>query len=67
MLMIHCLMLLPLFVGFLCLILVLLLSTICPSNVAITWMGKRELLCFQVLNDPRFSSNFSLMVILIEK
>ena len=42
-LMIHCLLLLPLFLGFLCLVLVLLPSTLCPSSVAITLMGKREL------------------------
>ena len=41
-LLIHCLLLLPLFVGVLCLVLVLLFSTLCPSSVAITLMGKRE-------------------------
>ena len=35
--------LLQLFVGVLCLVLVLLFSTLCPSSFAITLMGKREL------------------------
>ena len=38
-----CLLLLPLFVGVLCLILVLLFSTLCPYSFAIILMGKREL------------------------
>ena len=42
-LLIHCLLLLPLFVGVLCLVLVLLSSTLCPSSFAIILMGKREL------------------------
>ena len=29
-----------------CLVLVLLFSTLCPSSVAITFMGKRELVAF---------------------
>ena len=40
---IHCLLLLPLFVGVLCLVLVLLFNTLCPSSLAIIFMGKREL------------------------
>ena len=41
-LLIHCLLLLPLFVGELCLVLVLLFSTLCPSSFVIILMGKRE-------------------------
>ena len=41
-LLIQCLMLLPLFVGVLCLSLVLLFCTLCPS-FAIILMGKRKL------------------------
>ena len=40
----YCLLLLPLFVGVLCLVLALLFSTLCPSSFAIILMGKRELL-----------------------
>ena len=43
---IHCLLLLPLFVGGLCLVLVLLSSTLCPSSCAIILMRKRELVVF---------------------
>ena len=39
----HCLLLLPLFVGVLCLVIVLIFGTLCPSSFAITLMGKREL------------------------
>ena len=42
-LLIHCLLLLPLFVGVLCFVLVLLFSTLCPSNFEIILMGKRGL------------------------
>ena len=42
-LLIHCLLFLPLFVGVLRLVLVLVFSTLFPSSVAITLMGKREL------------------------
>ena len=42
-LLIYCLMLLPLFVGVLCLVLVFLFSTLCTSSFAIVLMGKREL------------------------
>ena len=42
-LLIHCLLLLPLFVEILCLVLVLLFSTLCPSSFAIILMGKRGL------------------------
>ena len=41
-LLIHCLLLLPLFVGDLCLVLVLLFSTLCPSSFVIILMGKRD-------------------------
>ena len=41
-LMIYCLLLLPLFVGALCLVRVLLLSTSSHSSFAIILMGKRE-------------------------
>ena len=41
-LLIHCLLLIPLFVGVLCLVLVLLFSTLCPSGVAINLIEKRE-------------------------
>ena len=37
--------------GFLCLILVLLFSTLCPSSVAITLMGKRELVALLCVSD----------------
>ena len=43
MLLINCLMLLPLFVGTLCLVLVMLFNTLCPSSFAIILIGKREL------------------------
>ena len=42
-LMIYCLMLLPLFVGVLCLVLVLLCYTISPTSFGIMLMGKGEL------------------------
>ena len=42
-LLVYCLLLQSLFVGVLCLVLVKLFSTLCPSSVAITFMGKREL------------------------
>ena len=42
-LLIYCLLLLPLFVGVLCLVLVLLFRTLCPSSFAIILMGKIEL------------------------
>ena len=42
----HCLLLLPLFVGDLCLVLVLLFSNLCPSSFAIILMGKCELVVF---------------------
>ena len=42
-LLICCLLLLPLFVGVLFSVLVLLISTLCPSSFAIILMGKREL------------------------
>ena len=35
--------------GILCLVLVLLFSTLCPSSVAITFMGKGELVCFTLI------------------
>ena len=41
---VHCLWLLPLFVGVLCLVIVMVFSTLSPSSFAITLMGKRELL-----------------------
>ena len=40
---IHCLLLLPLFVGVLCSVFILLFSTLCPSSFAIILMVKREL------------------------
>ena len=43
-LLIYCLLLLPLFVGVLCLVFVLLYSTLCPSSFAIILMRKRELI-----------------------
>ena len=42
-LLIYCLLLLPLFVGVLCLVLVLLFRTLCHSSVAIILVEKREL------------------------
>ena len=45
-LLIHCLLLLPLFVGVLCLVVVLLFITLCPSSFAIIFMGKREPVAF---------------------
>ena len=45
-LLIHCLLLLSLFVGVLCLVLVLLFSTFCHSSVAITLVKKREIFLF---------------------
>ena len=46
-LLIHCLLLLPLFVVVLCLVLVLLFSTLSPSSFAIILMGKRELVALR--------------------
>ena len=43
MLLICGLLLLPLFVGVLCLVFYVLFSTLCPSSFAIILMGKREL------------------------
>ena len=40
---IHCLLVLSLLVGVLCLVLVLIFSTLCPSSFAIILIGKREL------------------------
>ena len=45
-LLIYCLLLLTLFVGVLCLVLVLLFNTLCPSSFAIILLGKRELVAF---------------------
>ena len=42
-LLIHCLLLLPLFVGMLCLVLDLLYSTLCPSSFAIILVVKGNL------------------------
>ena len=42
-LLIYCLLMLPLFVGVLCLVLVLLFSTLCLSSYAIILKGKKEL------------------------
>ena len=42
-LLIRCLLLLPLFVEVVCLVVVLLFSTLCPSSFAIILIGKREL------------------------
>ena len=39
---IYCLLFLPLFVGALCLVLVLLFRTLCPSSFAIILIGVRE-------------------------
>ena len=39
----YCLLVLPLFVGVMCLVLVLLFSTLCPSDFAIILMWKRDL------------------------
>ena len=54
MLLIHCLLLLPLFVGALCLVLVLLFSTLCPSSVALQsplWGKESWLLYFNCVPD----------------
>ena len=40
---IHCLLLLPVFMGVLCFVLVLLFNTLCHSSVAITLVEKTEL------------------------
>ena len=40
---IHCLLLLPLFVGVLCLVIVMVFGSLSPSSFAITLMGKGEL------------------------
>ena len=42
-LLIRCSLLLPLFVGVVCLVIVLLFGTLCPSSFAIILIGKREL------------------------
>ena len=42
-LLIYCLLLLTLFMGVLCLTIVLLFRTLCPSSFAIILMGKRDL------------------------
>ena len=39
----HCLLLLPLFLGLMCLVYVLLMSALCPSSFAIILMEKRGL------------------------
>ena len=46
---IHCLLLLPLFMGFLCFVLVLLFNTLCHSSVAITLVEKRVLVALLLL------------------
>ena len=43
---IHCVLLLPLFVGVLCSVLTLLFSTLCPPSFAIILMVKRELVAY---------------------
>ena len=48
-LLIYCLLLLPLFVGVLCLVLDFLFSTLCPSSFAFILMGKRELVALLCL------------------
>ena len=46
-LLIYYLLVIPLFVGVMCLVLVLLYSTLCPSSFAIILMGKRKrVICF---------------------
>ena len=42
-LLLRCLLLLPIFVGVLCLVLVLLFITLCPSSFSIILIGKRQL------------------------
>ena len=49
-LLIYCILLPPLFVGVLCLVLVMLFSTLCPSSFAIILMGKRELVALLLLS-----------------
>ena len=41
---------LPLFMGVLCLVLILLFSTLCPTSFAIILMGKRELVAYLKLS-----------------
>ena len=43
-----CILLLPLFVWVLCLVLVSLFRTLCPSSFAFIFMGKRELVAIAV-------------------
>ena len=50
-LLINCLLLLWLFVKVLCLVLVLLCSTLCPYSFAIITIGKRELVALLCLPD----------------
>ena len=45
-LLIHCLLFLPLFVGGLCLVLVFFYSVLCPSSAAITCMGNESWLLY---------------------
>ena len=49
-LLILCLLLLPLFVGVLCFVLVLLFTSLCPSSFAIILMGKKELIALLKLS-----------------
>ena len=50
--------------GGLCLVLVLLFSTLCPSSVAITFMGKRELVAFLAWwsTQPRLATLLSSLI-----
>ena len=54
-LLIYCLLLLPLFVGVLCLVLVLSFGTSCPSSFAIILMGKRELVALLKYCDSQYT------------
>ena len=54
-LLIYCLLLLPFLVGVLCLILVLLFSTLRPSSFAMILMGKRELVALLMSCDSQCS------------
>ena len=45
----HCLLLLPLFGGVLCLVLVLVFRTLCPSSIAISLIEKKELCYFTLI------------------
>ena len=49
-LLIHCLLVLSLFVGVLSLVLVLLFSTLCPSSFATILMGQRESVALRKLS-----------------